>query len=482
MNQQTSFGDANCGSQVAQNHGSVADQNHGNITNHFHSGAVESESLSDTLCLRYLCTTNPRDGKKRIEETKGGLLKDSYRWIVDNEDYQSWHADTSVNLLWIKGDPGKGKTMLTCGIIDELERDIGDKANISFFFCQATDERINSAISVLRAFIYLITEKQPSLLSHVRKRYDQAGKQLFENMNTWQIWQSLTGILSDILVDPSLRRTYFLIDALDEYLTDMPKLLNFISGLSLPGSLAINWIVSGRNLPIIDEHLNCANEKIGLSLELNEKSVSEALAFYIDEKIQQLARKEMYSSDTREAVYQHLRANAHGTYLWVALVYEKLQKARSWKTLKLLTSFPPGLEPLYKQMLDRVQASEDADIFSEVLATVFTVYRPIGLEELFTLVDLPHDVNVGCLPELIKSCGSFLTLHGDRIFFVHQSAKDFLVDRASSLIFPSGAAAQHSLFCHTYYPFFSAHSDVTCMGPASLLQETNLTKRKFLIH
>lgn len=39
MNQQTSFGDANCGSQVAQNHGSVADQNHGNITNHFHSGA-----------------------------------------------------------------------------------------------------------------------------------------------------------------------------------------------------------------------------------------------------------------------------------------------------------------------------------------------------------------------------------------------------------------------------------------------------------
>jgi hypothetical protein len=71
----------------------------------------------------------------------------------------------------------------------------------------------------------------------------------------------------------------------------MPKLLNFISGLSYSGSLPIKWIFSGRNLPIIEEHLNCTNEKIRLSLELNEKSVSEAVASYIDEKIQQLARK-----------------------------------------------------------------------------------------------------------------------------------------------------------------------------------------------
>jgi WD40 repeat protein len=105
--------------------------------------------------------------------------------------------------------------MLMCGIIDELEHELGSNANISFFFCQATDERINNAASVLRGLIYLITEKQPSLFSHVQKRYDRSGKQLFKNANAWQ---SLTGILSDILRDPSLHRTYFLIDALDEYL------------------------------------------------------------------------------------------------------------------------------------------------------------------------------------------------------------------------------------------------------------------------
>jgi hypothetical protein len=39
-------------------------------------------------CLRDLRATNPRNDKKRIEETKGGLLADSYRWVLDNTTFQ----------------------------------------------------------------------------------------------------------------------------------------------------------------------------------------------------------------------------------------------------------------------------------------------------------------------------------------------------------------------------------------------------------
>jgi hypothetical protein len=73
--------------------------------------------------------------------------------------------------------------MLLCGIIEELTRSVGDTANISFFFCQATDVRINNAAAVLRGLIYLLVEKQPSLLFYIRRRYDQAGKALFEDIN-----------------------------------------------------------------------------------------------------------------------------------------------------------------------------------------------------------------------------------------------------------------------------------------------------------
>jgi len=112
-----------------------------------------------------LRATDPRDDKTHIEQTKGGLLKDSYRWILGNADFQRWRDDEESRLLWIKGAPGKGKTMLLCGIVDELKSTIsnGDNGLLSFFFCQGTDSRINNATAVLRGLIYLLVDQRPSL-------------------------------------------------------------------------------------------------------------------------------------------------------------------------------------------------------------------------------------------------------------------------------------------------------------------------------
>jgi hypothetical protein len=106
-----------------------------------------------------------------------------YCWVLHNDDFQRWRDDGQSPLLWIKGDPGKGKTMLLCGIINELEKSITDTGTLSFFFCQAADARINSATAVLRGLIYLLINRQLSLISHVRKKYDPARKQVFEDAN-----------------------------------------------------------------------------------------------------------------------------------------------------------------------------------------------------------------------------------------------------------------------------------------------------------
>ncbi len=47
------------------------------------------------------------------------------------------------------------------------------------------------------------------------------------------------------------------------------------------------------------------------------------------------------------------------------------------------------------------------------------------------------------LSKIIGLCGSFLTLRGYTIYFVHQSAKDFLIKEASDDIFPSGIGDKH---------------------------------------
>ena len=391
-------------------------------------------------CVQDIHSTDPRDDKKRIEDTKGGLLEDSYRWVLDNIHFQHWHNDPQSRLLWIKGDPGKGKTMLLCGIIDELQKSVAKTGLVSYFFCQATDSRINTATAVLRGLLFLLVSQQPLLVSYVRKKYDHAGKTMFEDANAWV---ALTEIFTDVLRDPSLNAIYLIVDALDECVTDLPKLLDFVAKHSSVSS-RVKWIVSSRNWPDIEEQLERAGHKVRLSLELNAESVSTAVRTFIEQKVSQLAQQMRYDERTRDSVLEHLASNANDTFLWVALVCQNLEMTAKRNVLKKLNSFPPGLDSLYERMMLQIGKSDDAELCKQVLASISLVYRPITLKELVALVEQLGEIdNDKELREIIGLCGSFLILREDTIYFVHQSAKDFLLAQAAEEVFPSGREDVH---------------------------------------
>jgi hypothetical protein len=408
--------------------------------------------------LQALRTTDPRHDKGRIENDKGGLLPDAYVWVLGNDEFKQWYKDPERPLLWVKGDPGKGKTMLLCGIINELSstnlKDRKSRVLPSYFFCQATDERINNATAVLRGLVYMLIDQQRSLISHVRQKYDGAGEQLFKDVNAWV---ALSEIFTSILDDLSLPSTYIIIDALDECTTDRDLLLHLIVQQSAAHP-NVKWIVSSRNWTSIEEHLNTGTRKLRLSLELNEKSISAAVGVYIHHKVDELTKLKKYDDNTQTAVYQHLSSNAADTFLWVALVCQELAKPKTsrWNTRRRLQEFPPGLDPFYKRMFDQIRGSEDkegeADEVDEgdakcckrILAVVSVVYRPLTLDELVSFVDMPEGVSDDeSLIQIIELCGSFLTLRERTIAFVHQSAKDFLLEKVSKEIFLSGMKDEH---------------------------------------
>ncbi|KKF92773.1 Vegetative incompatibility protein HET-E-1 [Ceratocystis platani] len=269
-------------------------------------GAAYQHNDKDKQCLSELYVADPATDKKDIETKKGGLLKDSYQWILKHKSFQEFLDGSESSILWIKGDPGKGKTMLLCGIIDELEPN--NSASLSYFFCQATNDRVNSAISVLRGLIYHLAYRNPHLTKYVRKKYDYK-EGAFKN------------------ADACLKNAILIVDALDECIKDQKQLLKFITEPS-----PAKWIVSSRNWPDVEEILNLANGKVKIHLEINQNSVSAAVDSYIDSKVDQLAQEKNYGKDMKSAVLQHLRSNAHGTFLWVSL---RLASGSGDKTVKI---------------------------------------------------------------------------------------------------------------------------------------------------
>jgi len=373
--------------------------------------------------------TDPSLDKKRIEDTKGGLLKDSYCWIIENPEFKQWRNNRVSPLLWIKGHPGKGKTMLLCGIINELSKLTFDRVLLSYFFCQATEARINSATAVLRGLIYMLVDQQPSLVSHVQRRYDNASKFHSEDANTWV---ALSEILTGILQDSKLRSTYLIVDALDECKTGLSQLLKQVIETA---SLAphVKWILSSRNEPDIEEQLRLDNTQIRLSLELNKEHVSRAIEKFIDFKVSKLSHI-ADESTLQEKVRGKIYAKANGTFLWAALVLKELERVESWDVLDVLQEMPPGLEPFYERMLQQVEQlhRKDPEFCRLVLSTVTLAHRPLQLLELGVLSGLPEHIstNPDKVMKVVKKCGSFLTVRENRTYFIHQSAQDYLLGRS----------------------------------------------------
>jgi len=132
---------------------------------------------------------------------------------------------------------------------------------------------------------------------------------------------------------------------------------------------------------------------VRLCLELNAEFISAAVSIYIRHKVHQLAQEKNFDDDTREAVLNHLTFNAKNTFLWVALVCQTLENIPRGRIRAKLNSFLPSLNSLYERIMKQICELEDSELCKQILATVATVYEPISLTELTSVVEMLEDMS-----------------------------------------------------------------------------------------
>jgi hypothetical protein len=382
-----------------------------------------------------------------IHQTRGAALKESYDWILHHPQFQHWRNNNDSQVLWIKGDPGKGKTMLLCGIINELGpttklEDPLAKTFLSFFFCQATDPKLSNAQAVLRGLIYMLVDRQPSFLSLIRQKFKENGEPQFGDA---EAWAALCVMFMSILRDASSDKIYIVVDALDECVQDQDKLLRFI--LQETKELShVKWIVSSRNHVEQRTRLNASQYILNLERQENAESVSLAIGAYISNRIAEL--ESLQDDDALLGyVQQTLQKKAEGTFLWVAFVVQELQDVDSWDVRQVVDDVPTGLDDLYARMIDHISRlpGQGREYCQLVLSATALAYRPLQLLELGVVSGLPDKIAgvAKNIEKIVKRSGSFLTVRDSTIYFVHQSAKDFLIKQAGLNLFPSGFPAAH---------------------------------------
>ncbi|KAJ5904783.1 G-protein beta WD- 40 repeats containing protein [Penicillium subrubescens] len=463
----TIFSGTNDGLQIGHNQGPIEAK----------FCAYNAEDI-DRFCLRELRCPDSLVVKNRLKETKDKLLPKSLEWIFQDPQYASWRSSDRVCLLWIKGGAGKGKTMMSIGLIEELTRARHESTVVSYFFCQNADNELNTLQAIIKGLLLQLVNQRIELKDSLRCRWDTVHNRFNEDVNSWR---NLWNILMEMLDRCQCSKVYIIVDALDECqdngLADFFKCI-VRNGLDHPAK--IKWLITSRPLDSAERALLAGLDQVQVSLELNSEYISETVEAYITHKVNELGKFQRYDETLRTKVKMELTAKAEGTFLWVSLVCKKLESVYRDDALATIRNLPPGLHPFYDRILNQLSKGEADDVQKcmRLLKVMMLAYRPLKVEEIPSLTGLTDE---NAIETLVNRCASLIRMQANNIEFVHQSARDYLAGKNGQSILDSCEHFGHDNILLCCLSYLSKSLKVNLLGlsqPDSTRESLRTPKHK----
>ncbi|KAH8805024.1 hypothetical protein F5884DRAFT_884973 [Xylogone sp. PMI_703] len=435
-------------------------QINGNISiSIFGNSSLESKNLVDFLRGIVPAPIKPADARDAFLESKGCRSPGTCEWIKANEHYMSW-LESDFALLWISGGLGKGKTMLSIFIAEEIERNISGQLAIDQqpvllqYFCDKKDQEEVSTEIVLRGLMGQLLEQRPEL----GIKYQNES---LTDLSFTMLWRCFEKMLSDTLA----AGVYCILDGLDECNEDsLEQLLKSLNGFIRRESQERSLhrfhcvILSRQRSNIMFGKLSCF-KLINLDSDIDSdvvSNVSNDIQSFINESVEELARARGYEEKLKTYVKEVLIKRAGGTFLWVAMATKELQKYSPYEVQKELDNLPPDLEKLYIRMLDQIIPRRE-NTTKEIFRWVTMAIEPLTISELGDALGNNAQLNTGLDVETItkgqvSDCGPLLTIQGNKVEVSHESVKAYLLrdDRSKFHIKESTSHLQIAKKCFHY--------------------------------
>ncbi|ORY70345.1 uncharacterized protein BCR38DRAFT_405961 [Pseudomassariella vexata] len=351
-------------------------------------------------CRRDLFLTDPLEDKNNLKRKKGNRAPNTCEWILDTEELAKWQD--SGPIIWLYGE---GKTVLP-------------------FFCDSSFETRRTATAVMRGLLYQLVTQHPSLLRYLLPQYHDRGRNLFASFDA--LWATFM----DAVADKDTGEKLCIIDALDECDQESQEtLLKQLRKSFGPDGRSvytpnIRILITSRLYTEIKEYL----EEFAKKDIASYPQAKEDIIRLIDSKSAYLQKKKGYTDHTKEKVKAVLRSKAEGTFLWVGIVCEELDRVASKDATKLLQDLPKGLDGIYAKLLQLAfTKTNDQQIIESILNFVTVSLRPLTLLELSEACRLHKDKNekerVEYTRDNVNSCRLMLVVQHEKVLLLHQTER-----------------------------------------------------------
>lgn len=386
--------------------------------------------------LQSLFTSDYEASKARNPDRVPGTCQ----WFLQSEKYKKWKENHSSDLLWVTADPGCGKSVLSKSIIaNELQNTSSSTTCYFFFKDDSVDQRsITKAICAL-LHQYLCARKSPILLQKATGVFRAHGPGMMESFHV--LWS----LLLEIAQDTAAGQIICVLDALDECGENGREII--IDSLNMFSESAgtigqLKFLITSRPYYHIEESFD--HKTIRLAGEDESEAIQQEIDLVIKDRVPRVSKQLRLDPVTQNILQQRLLDTENRTYLWLHLILEDIVK-RSLKVKtarkmeRFLQMLPVTVYDAYERILDQ---SEDRDDARRLLQIVLAAQRPLSLEEINIALHIQEDNKaigeVDLIPEYgvqtyVKNlCGLFVTIYDSKVYFLHQTAREFLLAHESS--------------------------------------------------
>ena len=384
--------------------------------------------------------TDPKIDRQRLVQLKDDRVTGTCEWIKDHDRYQSWLRGDQ-QLLWLTAGAGKGKTMLSIYLSEELEKSEQHFStnNVLYYFCDHQDEKRNNAVAVMRGLLWqltLIDDPKECLSKHLNAYIEMQDKRqtsLFELESLWRLF-------AIIMQDQDVGTTYCVLDAFNECDEESTrwlarKFFDFLAS-SAPDNInnALRLVLVSRVIPSLTMLTKCTPMEIDGG---NDEQISADVARMVSYNVEKLSRLPGFTEDFREEVQSTLLERAEGTFLWAGHVMNELAREGTCSGVtQRLHSLPKGLPAIYDRILLDIEQDRQEKA-SAILRWATMAVAPLTLQELADAVQIKSAGTMDRL-EIIRDevrwFGSFLKIHDkadslalQTVSLVHQSAREYLL-------------------------------------------------------
>ncbi|KAF7365667.1 Ankyrin repeat protein [Mycena venus] len=344
-----------------------------NVIIHNHS---DTNKILDTALEKQLeGWLNAPDPKEKHSRLCGLENRSPCSWLFEDDSFILWKNNPG-ELLWIQGASGTGKTIISSMIIEHLfEARVlltnSESIAIAYFYFDFADSAMQSVEHALRRLVLQLSHQNPAPYVTLDQEYKLCDGQ------TVPTYFKLLEILEKLL---RLRRTYLILDALDECkAADHNRVVDFIQKISRWSDIQLHVLVTSQPHNIFEKAFMSLQNLSRITIHA-DKTLDD-IRVYISNELASKSELQFWKPEWGH-IATYITQKSAGMFRLAYCLLEQLKECARLDDLQTtLDTLPDNLHDIYSRSLKSIPKIHLLDVQRLLHWLVFSK-QPLTLEEL----------------------------------------------------------------------------------------------------